>query len=571
MTTRIYHGHAPDVLASLEPGSVHLCVTSPPYLWLRSYGTEPQVWPAPDSEPCAGEHEWGEEGRSGQRLRNGQGSAVVEGGVKGKPLVLHSSAGAFCLRCGAWRGELRQEPTPELFVSHLVDVFRAVRRVLRDDGTLWVNLSGTFFNDAGGQNGTTGAVSEKAIAAAQQNGRQKRQRHAYLKPLDWVDTPGLFRDAMLRDGWHRGLEITLVKRSPLPESVKGWRWERCRVRIGGGLKDHGRYGGAANDFRSASGAQGAHVGGTGAVIDGRAEWEDCPGCPKCEAHGGLTLRKGSGRPTRATEKLLVFGKTHNPYWDTEASRVPLTGATVEREQHGYRHAFATQFNGSPVDERYPNGKAVGAVSNPAGRNMWDWSYWPVEQSRLQHYAAYPRGIPRLAVTVGTSERGVCPHCQAPWARVVERGDLVPDAPEYKPRGLAGRPGQGLVKRALWPAGTTQGHPNHHYETATTGWRPTCRCPAHEPIAAVVLDCFGGSGTTGVVADQLGRDAVLIDLNGDYVAMAAKRITQDAPLFVELETAVHNGNGVHQRGLFDEAGVGAAAPAGEGRDPSTEGR
>jgi len=66
-----------------------------------------------------------------------------------------------------------------------------------------------------------------------------------------------------------------------------------------------------------------------------------------------------------------------------------------------------------------------------------------------------------------------------------------------------------------------------------GWRPTCACPAHEPQPARILDPFGGSGTTGLVADRLGRDATLIDLSDAYQDMQRDRITGDAPLFATV--------------------------------------
>ena len=69
-------------------------------------------------------------------------------------------------------------------------------------------------------------------------------------------------------------------------------------------------------------------------------------------------------------------------------------------------------------------------------------------------------------------------------------------------------------------------PNHRRETSTTGWRPSCECGAGEPSPCIVLDCFGGSGTTGVVAEQLGRNAVLIELSPEYCEMIWKRLERE---------------------------------------------
>jgi len=87
-----------------------------------------------------------------------------------------------------------------------------------------------------------------------------------------------------------------------------------------------------------------------------------------------------------------------------------------------------------------------------------------------------------------------------------------------------------------------------HEYITTGWRPTCGCGtcddrdlgsdgvtnhSPEPIPCTVLDPFGGSGTVGVVAERLGRDAILCELNPEYAEMAEERIADDAPLLNEV--------------------------------------
>jgi len=70
------------------------------------------------------------------------------------------------------------------------------------------------------------------------------------------------------------------------------------------------------------------------------------------------------------------------------------------------------------------------------------------------------------------------------------------------------------------------------EKLTTGWSPSCACAA-EAVPCTVLDPFGGAGTTGLVADRLQRNAVLIELNPAYAAMSSNRIKDDAPLFAEV--------------------------------------
>ena len=125
---------------------VQCVVTSPPYWGLRDYGTAPLVWGG--EAGCA--HEWG--GSLGERTSSPQQSRNGQSGVLG-PRDLHPSAqrtafvaamGHECHRCGAWRGHLGLEPTPEFYVAHLVEVFRLVRDVLADDGTCWLNLGDSY-------------------------------------------------------------------------------------------------------------------------------------------------------------------------------------------------------------------------------------------------------------------------------------------------------------------------------------------------------------------------------------------------------------------------------------------
>jgi DNA modification methylase len=124
MTISIKVGDALASLRAMPSDSVHCVVTSPPYWGLRDYGTPPQIW----SGRADCRHRWGSEGKSDQRLRNGAGSNTAKQAVA---VTLHPSTGAFCERCGAWRGSLGLEPDYRLYVDHLVAILREVRRVLR--------------------------------------------------------------------------------------------------------------------------------------------------------------------------------------------------------------------------------------------------------------------------------------------------------------------------------------------------------------------------------------------------------------------------------------------------------
>jgi site-specific DNA-methyltransferase (adenine-specific) len=151
----LYHGDCRAVLAQLPAGSVHCCVTSPPYWGLRDYGLEPSVWDDPGD--CT--HVWGA-ARLGRTAGGGGNVGINQRKAQwdGRPRPRRPSKvegqggkavsrGTVCQRCGAWRGCLGLEPDPASYVQHLVEVLRGVKRVLRDDGTCWLNLGDCFLPD----------------------------------------------------------------------------------------------------------------------------------------------------------------------------------------------------------------------------------------------------------------------------------------------------------------------------------------------------------------------------------------------------------------------------------------
>ncbi len=191
-----------DPLAS---NSVHCVVTSPPFWGLRDYGLPPSVWD--DTGDCPG-HVWGTRERSRNAgVRHGKGASTLTGGRQTYETILahYTTAQGTCQRCGAWRGCLGMEPTPNLYVQHLVQIFREVRRVLRDEGTLWLNLGDSYVTHEGG--------------------RKASQRHGYrntiaLPKKNLLGIPWRVALALQADGWILRSAAPWVKRSAMPESVQ---------------------------------------------------------------------------------------------------------------------------------------------------------------------------------------------------------------------------------------------------------------------------------------------------------------------------------------------------------------
>lgn len=183
----IEQGDCLSVLPTMPKKSARCCVTSPPYWGLRDYGLPPTDWPEISYSPISGL----------------------------SPIVIPP-----------WRGCLGLEPTPEAYVGHLVAVFRKVWQVLRDDGTLWLNLGDCYFGTGGDRkdsgNGPSSCVGPTADAAMPRTGRYLKHKNLAivgLKPKDLVGIPWRVAFALQADGWYLRIDNIWSKLNPMPESV----------------------------------------------------------------------------------------------------------------------------------------------------------------------------------------------------------------------------------------------------------------------------------------------------------------------------------------------------------------
>lgn len=227
---QIIPGDALTVLKTLPDQSVHCCVTSPPFWGLRDYGTA--RWNGGDA---ACDH-----------LRPAaHGYAPSETstlGPKRDGISAHNSAHSHetkrqqyqthCQKCGAQRidNQIGLEKTPQEYIRKIVQVFRELRRVLRDDGTLWVNLGDSYAGSWGNYSGERrGCGSQREITVGSMptpawNGRERQRPAASLKqdglkPKDLVGIPWRVAFALQEDGWYLRSDIIWAKPNPMPESV----------------------------------------------------------------------------------------------------------------------------------------------------------------------------------------------------------------------------------------------------------------------------------------------------------------------------------------------------------------
>ena len=340
-------------------------------------------------------------------------------------------------------GQLGLEPTPEAYVAAMVGVFRAVRRVLRADGTLWLNMGDSYAT------GTTAERNPTSIEGpdvpASWAGRSQPIRCGTpggFKTKDLVGMPWRLAFALQADGWYLRADIIWAKPNPMPESV-------------------------------------------------------------------------TDRPTKAHEYVFLLTKSARYFYDADAVREPqLEPGRIQRHGNGIRHD-ATR------DSLRVDHVRTESAYHPAGRNLR--SVWTIPSAPFPeaHFATFPPALASRCIQAGTSERGCCAACGAPWER---QTDVAYYSSTYGDSVRPDRPGSNDEKGGGDEFGVKRFEERKRRIATTTGWHPSCACDA-AVMPCTVLDPFGGSGTVGAVAEGLGRHSVLVELSPAYVAMAERRTAQ----------------------------------------------
>ena len=387
----IIQGDVREVLKTLPDKSINCCVTSPPYWGLRDYGVE---------------------------------------------------------------GQLGLEKTPEAYVERMVEVFREVRRVLRDDGTLWLNLGDSYASNtkSAGRNDTAKMYGAESQHLSK---HMKLKIEHGLKPKDLVGIPWRVAFALQADGWWLRSDIIWAKPNPLPEGVKD-------------------------------------------------------------------------RPTKAHEYIFLLSKSERYFYDAEA----IKEMAVSGKDMGILRSVAhtdgkyVAWHAKSIKDR----QDAGVDSKTAGtgfRNKRDVWTIPTQPFPGAHFAVFPEALVEPCILAGTSEKGCCPKCGAPWVRIVTREEPILAAWSAKGAGQYDDAIGGMRRTSL-EAGSTL---KHITPISTVGWQPTCSCGL-DPVPCVTLDPFGGSGTVAKVSRDLGRESIYCDLNPDYVRMAMDRV--GSSLFSNIE-------------------------------------
>jgi DNA modification methylase len=303
----------------------------------------------------------------------------------------------FGLRDYGVAGQIGLEATPSEFVAAMVDVFREIRRVLRDDGTLWLNLGDSYNNSdkwgGGGANTGKHRRTPDGDVASWKAVRRKWGGMEGLKPKDLIGIPWRVAFALQEDGWYLRKDIIWHKPNPMPESV-------------------------------------------------------------------------TDRPTSAHEHLFFLTKSQRYWYDADAIREGMAPSSIARLSQSNLQNQIGSTRAHAGGKTNGNMKAVGRV----------------------------RGVPPRHAQYESSDQSGLDE--------VTRGG-------------------GRNARDVWTI-ATQPFSEAHFATFPPELPRRCIL-AGCPKGGVVLDPFGGAGTTALVALRHGRRAELIELNPEYAAMARRRI------------------------------------------------
>ncbi len=346
LLNHIYQGDVLKVLKTLPDECVDCCITSPPYYGLRDYSTGKWIGGDPNCEHWTPDND----------IKNA--SDVQRGNFGSLRKEKH-----ICRRCGAVREDLQigLEQTPEEYVAKLVEVFKEVKRVLKKEGTFWLNIGDTYF---GGGGGNQYSQENQGITAQQfrANGEKEKsagisygfrnQKRPDIKKGDMIGIPWMLAFALRRDGWFLRQDIIWHKKNCMPESVTN----RC---------------------------------------------------------------------TKSHEYIFLFAKSSKYFYDNEAIKEPVAQSSIMRCNRviaNNEHFDPTKHKNyegiqNPMDILIRTSQSVLKNMTRNKRDVWSISPHPFKGN---HFATFPENLITPMILAGTSKKGVCSICGLPFTRITKQ-------------------------------------------------------------------------------------------------------------------------------------------------------
>ena len=519
----LHIGNALEELKRIPDSSVDCVITSPPYYMLRQYGKSGETECVWGGDPEC-EHEWEEANVANNR----------------KELdPQYKNLGSFCLRCGAWKGELGHEPDPDLFVSHLADVFDEVYRVLKPTGNLFLNIGDTY---AGG-GGTTGGYAlswERESGGSSESGYRPCHRgtQRIVGSKKWIKRKQLLlipyrlaielqmRGWIIRDVivWAKSVSVLgksgeIVEQfgNGLPESTKDRLTKSYEVIIHA-VKSERYYFSKPRAW--------ANPEGTAEKLRVASEDREC-----------AQLFQYDGGKERSEPRLMkVIGGGKSKFLETDMDRNncgSLAGKVIRNLQRGKEYALVRKaienVNEYLKQKLKESGYSVRKIAEMTG----------LKEDIIAHYFR-------------TDDKGACLPSKEAWEKMKpllglgEYEDYIRE--EYKsviPEMDGTSYGRNVVQantepfpgahfavmpsklvrflmRMGCPEKVCSGCGKPYEKVGGEALKPSCDCGA-PPASGVVLDPFMGAGTVAYVAEELGRKWIGVEIKPEYAELIRKRV------------------------------------------------
>ncbi len=527
---KIYAGDNIECMKKLPSESIDCVITSPPYWGLRDYSSAAdKIW---DSDPNC-QHEWGESYTRHQEAP-GKTSLVKQKGLE-YTVTTHT-----CIKCGAWRGQFGLEPHPNLYIKHLVDICREIKRVLKKTGSFYLNLGDSYWGGAMISMSTRLAQEENANGKMKDLEKPKmnlKPDGVWLRSKQLLLIPARVAQALQEDGWILRNDIIWNKPNPMPTSVID-RLNNTYEHIFFFVKDENYFydldvirekpSTGVDYTRKASGVKGNE----GAM--NRQSIQDISNNPLGKNPGDFTSifsnsesEKLANEANYHVQQIFILAKerereTYGGKYkdcglgkDGKSTQEYLVAIRKTADEYIKEHKLTDTL--AKVVKDYAHGYA----GNPSGKNPGDIFTITVQPFAEAHFAVFPPELARKPM-ISSCPKEICTECGSPRERILEDAKIL--TPEQQEDLKEQRKKQKKYKeesgggRGRIPSGDLV-----NAEKVTVGWT---KCECGEPFApGVVLDPFNGSGTTCLVAKQEGRRFIGFDINPEYCEMARNRISK----------------------------------------------
>ena len=444
-TNKIHCGHVLDILRQMPSKMVDVCVTSPPYWGLRDYGKSTSViWDG--NVNC--EHEWY---MNNFKQHSGRGDCQKSGKYSEQENIPDKQMyRSMCVKCEAWNGQLGLEPHPQMYINHIVEIFREVKRVLKDTGTLWLNIGDTYCEAKGGYYEKRKDNNEFGFTNKEHQLKRKAPIYDgnWLQPKQKLMIPERVAIAMQDDGWILRNKIIWFKPNHMPSSV-------------------------------------------------------------------------ADRLSCSYESVFFFSKGRKYYFDLDSIRVPHKSSSLRRVAYAKKidervtDKQPSWTGGHSAMQRKKGEKSFTQVAyDPKGKNPGDTWIINTKPFKGAHFATFPTTLIERILKCA-APREVCSLCGKPRERIIkshaykEFNVTKEDREKAKEeKGYTHHSASNLItglnKKPNWAK---------VYRGETIGWT---KCNCNEKFkGGIVLDTFIGSGTTALVAKQLGLNWIGIELNEKY--------------------------------------------------------